>query len=104
MIRRPPRSTLFPYTTLFRSIAKGRSEKDRAGPDAGDSERQMDHVFPSIDLARAARLPGAQAEVRGVQSGSALLREGQNGLTSAPPREVRPAKSSTRKMRGTDVR
>src|SRR6266508_3917721 len=24
MIRRPPRSTLFPYTTLFRSIARGR--------------------------------------------------------------------------------
>src|SRR3989454_9156628 len=24
MIRRPPRSTLFPYTTLFRSIASGR--------------------------------------------------------------------------------
>src|SRR2546430_11089733 len=24
MIRRPPRSTLFPYTTLFRSPAKGR--------------------------------------------------------------------------------
>src|SRR5256885_3080741 len=24
MIRRPPRSTLFPYTTLFRSHAKGR--------------------------------------------------------------------------------
>src|SRR5258708_20767972 len=23
MIRRPPRSTLFPYTTLFRSISKG---------------------------------------------------------------------------------
>src|SRR5258707_2610494 len=27
MIRRPPRSTLFPYTTLFRSI----SERDRMG-------------------------------------------------------------------------
>src|SRR2546426_2026768 len=27
MIRRPPRSTLFPYTTLFRS-----PEPDRAGP------------------------------------------------------------------------
>src|SRR5256885_4160487 len=25
MIRRPPRSTLFPYTTLFRSTATGRS-------------------------------------------------------------------------------
>src|SRR5690349_22544358 len=24
MIRRPPRSTLFPYTTLFRSLATGR--------------------------------------------------------------------------------
>src|SRR2546430_13286866 len=24
MIRRPPRSTLFPYTTLFRSSARGR--------------------------------------------------------------------------------
>src|SRR3712207_6615708 len=27
MIRRPPRSTLFPYTTLFRSICKTRQEK-----------------------------------------------------------------------------
>src|SRR5260370_15298354 len=25
MIRRPPRSTLFPYTTLFRSLARGRA-------------------------------------------------------------------------------
>src|SRR5688572_31560783 len=28
MIRRPPRSTLFPYTTLFRSCEKGRSSGD----------------------------------------------------------------------------
>src|SRR5690242_21551354 len=27
MIRRPPRSTLFPYTTLFRSIAKSARER-----------------------------------------------------------------------------
>src|SRR5258708_25032823 len=27
MIRRPPRSTLFPYTTLFRSRLKDRNEK-----------------------------------------------------------------------------
>src|SRR3712207_9189620 len=26
MIRRPPRSTLFPYTTLFRSLAKEQSQ------------------------------------------------------------------------------
>src|SRR5258706_11619357 len=31
MIRRPPRSTLFPYTTLFRSCARGRRGRER-GP------------------------------------------------------------------------
>src|SRR6266571_4974893 len=30
MIRRPPRSTLFPYTTLFRSAARRRSAQARA--------------------------------------------------------------------------
>src|SRR5215471_1994602 len=29
MIRRPPRSTLFPYTTLFRSHAQRRDQPDR---------------------------------------------------------------------------
>src|SRR2546428_1400221 len=27
MIRRPPRSTLFPYTTLFRSMSKGMQQR-----------------------------------------------------------------------------
>src|SRR2546430_8853317 len=27
MIRRPPRSTLFPYTTLFRSVIGGRADR-----------------------------------------------------------------------------
>src|SRR2546425_5846752 len=36
MIRRPPRSTLFPYTTLFRSVAKlpARVRRVFASPDA----------------------------------------------------------------------
>src|SRR2546422_7753732 len=39
MIRRPPRSTLFPYTTLFRSQAAvhdrgGRPDAERPSPDA----------------------------------------------------------------------
>src|SRR5260370_28460355 len=29
MIRRPPRSTLFPYTTLFRSISRARASSTR---------------------------------------------------------------------------
>src|SRR4030066_1885145 len=35
MIRRPPRSTLFPYTTLFRSI-----EPDRGEPLPGELDRE----------------------------------------------------------------
>src|SRR5258708_17768408 len=31
MIRRPPRSTLFPYTTLFRSLVAGYRQKYAAG-------------------------------------------------------------------------
>src|SRR2546422_2807527 len=31
MIRRPPRSTLFPYTTLFRSLPEARTNRRRAG-------------------------------------------------------------------------
>src|SRR5436853_4436098 len=38
MIRRPPRSTLFPYTTLFRSVGPGRQQlrlgRGRAPPSA----------------------------------------------------------------------
>src|SRR3712207_7842092 len=33
MIRRPPRSTLFPYTTLFRSAAGGDRGQRRPRPD-----------------------------------------------------------------------
>src|SRR3712207_7052719 len=38
MIRRPPRSTLFPYTTLFRSDrARGRVRTVTPSPDGGSS-------------------------------------------------------------------
>src|SRR3712207_7460111 len=46
MIRRPPRSTLFPYTTLFRSgVLRGHQ-----GVDAGDEVLQ-DEVFLRRNLA-----------------------------------------------------
>src|SRR3712207_8246486 len=35
MIRRPPRSTLFPYTTLFRSVLEHGRLRLRAGAEAG---------------------------------------------------------------------
>src|SRR5258708_22989061 len=35
MIRRPPRSTLFPYTTLFRSLDVLRPDRRKTGQGAG---------------------------------------------------------------------
>src|SRR5256885_4448326 len=66
MIRRPPRSTLFPYTTLFRS--RPRERRDRGipcgragrrlgkgpaaiGPETGRTESKEDHVtIPYLHL------------------------------------------------------
>src|SRR3712207_7586198 len=43
MIRRPPRSTLFPYTTLFRSgVEDGSRPRRDAEGDVGDAERGLD--------------------------------------------------------------
>src|SRR3712207_6850988 len=48
MIRRPPRSTLFPYTTLFRSDPGGPegegADRDGEDPSQGAEQRQGDRV------------------------------------------------------------
>src|SRR5437588_8499442 len=42
MIRRPPRSTLFPYTTLFRSTAADRIASNICDPGRGALQVQTD--------------------------------------------------------------
>src|SRR3712207_9451828 len=47
MIRRPPRSTLFPYTTLFRSLsvaARGGLVQFNAGKDSGTDAQARHHA------------------------------------------------------------
>src|ERR1035441_10914844 len=44
MIRRPPRSTLFPYTTLFRSEGKRRPGPWRASRSAPQHSRSEEHT------------------------------------------------------------
>src|SRR5436309_7958447 len=43
MIRRPPRSTLFPYTTLFRSRDQHRPDAERAQHPLGAEGERRDH-------------------------------------------------------------
>src|SRR2546425_8541301 len=54
MIRRPPRSTLFPYTTLFRSI--GETDRyPRLAQDAHPRQAGRDHRPPQPDAPRMVR-------------------------------------------------
>src|SRR2546427_4240805 len=59
MIRRPPRSTLFPYTTLFRSVAcqRGRCRhRFRMSSLRQSGQQFLDHVAGDVGEAEIASL------------------------------------------------
>src|SRR3712207_8365365 len=63
MIRRPPRSTLFPYTTLFRSEpGREREAGERQRPDGEHRRRERDVA------AKPAHVPDVLLVVHGVRS------------------------------------
>src|SRR5258707_15462490 len=93
MIRRPPRSTLFPYTTLFRSIGAREFPLQWMAIDAQYLLDDVGHGLvledAKVALARGQPQPGAQAGLVGVvavgpappaQTGGGALGEGP-----APP-------------------
>src|SRR3712207_7006742 len=78
MIRRPPRSTLFPYTTLFRSAASGRGPGP--GPRLGRcGGRQRPRQPPQ-------RLPGSSRSRPGTRSSH---EPGELGAASADRKSTR---------------
>src|SRR3712207_7856890 len=70
MIRRPPRSTLFPYTTLFRSSAVGPGRASHSAPYARDPPRVRDRTpvdaghrgRQAVDLRGNGEKPDARSE------------------------------------------
>src|SRR5689334_24248600 len=78
MIRRPPRSTLFPYTTLFRSKRThlyvrpgekfencfGCHEDRHAGPPVSTNPNPMAALYPAHDL----NIPEAQRQIINFES------------------------------------
>src|SRR3712207_9056594 len=90
MIRRPPRSTLFPYTTLFRSIV--------AGGDGGDTS-----VVGSDGTSSSVSVPGAPAPnvagrtgAGGAAGGAGGGAGGAGGGTSGAAAGAKPDRKSTR--------
>src|SRR3712207_7916795 len=63
MIRRPPRSTLFPYTTLFRSVgaAGAAAEGDGRLPGVDDAARRRPGALHPPDRRRRRRRADARA-------------------------------------------
>src|SRR2546421_8854853 len=68
MIRRPPRSTLFPYTTLFRSgrdvnVLHDDGGKDQGiDPARGHSQARQERPVLSEQRGHATDIPGARSE------------------------------------------
>src|ERR1043165_8358539 len=76
MIRRPPKSTLFPYTTLCRSLLGDRAE--RIGP--RDMEFELRHLAVLLDQAERQQRGNRPAAIAGDhQTESARGRERKAG-------------------------
>src|SRR5688572_31543154 len=74
MIRRPPRSTLFPYTTLFRSPPSGRERRSLAA-----LARQPElHYAARVDVARAGSLPSGHLRFRRSEEHTSELQSQSN--------------------------
>src|SRR2546430_4622135 len=67
MIRRPPRSTLFPYTTLFRSAA---ARPDR---DSCERDRRLHQGSGHIEVAGSHRVSRSEEHTSELQSQSNLV-------------------------------
>src|SRR3712207_4687124 len=86
MIRRPPRSTLFPYTTLFRSQSEamdGQEVRDRVEQTAStvvDQARQVAETRVSTQKDRAAETLGTVAQT--LRDSGSSLREQQPQIAS----------------------
>src|SRR3712207_8048199 len=77
MIRRPPRSTLFPYTTLFRS--RGAKERTRDTPD----QRDLRHPRPRLRVEPRGRADTRRQARRGRDRKSTRLNSSHANISYA---------------------
>src|SRR3989475_6043957 len=93
MIRRPPRSTLFPYTTLFRSLQNPRVAAGPRGKPLADLGEQLggNGLVLETALDDPARVQVAAARERDepLRKGTQLLRLRRSGLDAAVQEQAR---------------
>src|SRR5689334_24020100 len=77
MIRRPPRSTLFPYTTLFRSLPPARARRARGAPQA------RRRTLPFRRRSRGSDRPRAHAPHRRADRKSTRLNSSHSSISYA---------------------
>src|SRR2546430_15445797 len=100
MMRRPPRSTLFPYTTLFRS----RRDADHRAPAARPPPRPAPLGGGAAPGGGTGRAPGGGAEDRGdlLVAARAGARDGGAAGERARPRRARGARPARERSRRVD--
>src|SRR2546430_14614357 len=102
MIRRPPRSTPLPYTTLFRSH-RGRvaAQVEEEDDEQGEGDRRAGREHPRIEArcprgrcagsgrGRHQRDPSAEAEADGTATRTATVSPRQTGTrATSPPKAI----------------
>src|SRR3712207_7788611 len=99
MIRRPPRSTLFPYTTLFRSLGdrpvhRGSPRPDRRREDARAVPREVQALplGPGAADRKSTRLNSSHANI---SYAVFCLKKKNNSHFHAPPPHAPPLRHST---------
>src|SRR3989442_15219461 len=97
MIRRPPRSTLFPYTTLFRSLRSDAHRRARAGNalrrvDGQRHDRGRDVRRPAVRVQRGGSSGGCEFEHHRQPSGTGAVvhRSVREAWPNGPVRRVHP--------------
>src|SRR2546425_7430351 len=94
MIRRPPRSTLFPYTTLFRSLPEARfpSSRSKAPRPAPARTQEEARSRPAAEGAPAPARAQEEARPRPAAEGAPLPRQaaGQQVGTVQPALGLEP--------------
>src|ERR1035438_3729803 len=84
MIRRPPRSTLFPYTTLFRSRKYGVTTFEILGWDMGGIDRGYPQYRPNPRLGTPEEFRGALKEIHAMGVHPLLFSNIQMADTATP--------------------